>query len=483
MSTPATPPDIAIPGPKPAESVRTTDAGAAVVAPARPAPGAPRPYHFPSFERRALPNGLSLLVAPVHKLPVVTVVAVVDAGAVCDPAAKEGVAQLTARAMLEGAAGVGGAELVERFERLGTALDASADWDGAIFRLNVMSSRLQEALSLFGGVLTTPDFPEGEVERLRAERLAEILQQRAEPRGLADEMLDRFVYAEESRYAKPEGGSEASVKGLTRGDLQRFYMERYAPASTTLVVAGDVTTDDAERLAAEALGGWTGPQPPRVAAVDRAARPVRAVHVVSKADAPQSELRVGQVGLPRLHPDFFPAVVMNALLGGLFSSRINLNLREAHAYTYGAHSEFAWRRQAGPWLVATAVKSDVTADAAREVMHEIDRVRGEPVSADELSLATSYLDGVFPIRYETAGAIAAALANLVIYGLPEDYFDRYRERVRSVTAEQVQAAARQYLSPEAMQLVIVGDPAVVRPAMEALGVGPVSVYDVDGKAV
>ena len=450
-------------------------------APPRPAPGPPRPYSFPAFERRTLPNELTLVVAPVRKLPVVTVVAVVDAGAVCDPVGKEGVAQLTARAMLEGAAGLGGAELVERFERLGTALDAGADWDGAIFRMNVMSSRLKEALGLFGGVLTTPEFPEREVERLRAERLAEILQQRAEPRGLADEMLDRFVYAEESRYAKPEGGSATSVQGLARGDLERFYVARYAPAATTIVVAGDVSADDAERLVAEAFGQWTGPRPPRVAAVDRAARPSRAVHLVSKPDAPQSELRVGQVGLPRLHPDYFSALVMNALLGGLFSSRINMNLREVHAYTYGASSLFAWRRQAGPWLVSTAVKSDVTADATREVLAEIDRMRAEPVTPDELSLATSYLDGVFPIRYETAGSIASALASLVLYGLPEDYFDRYRERVRSVTTQNVLDAAQKYLSPEVMQVVVVGDPAVVREPLAKLAVGPMTVYDADGK--
>jgi zinc protease len=174
---------------------------------------------------------------------------------------------------------------------------------------------------------------------------------------------------------------------------------------------------------------------------------------------------------------------MNALLGGLFSSRINLNLREAHAYTYGARSEFDWRRGAGPFVVSTAVKSDVTEAAAREILHEIDRMRAEPVRDDELSLATSYLDGVFPIRYETTAAIASALANLVVYGLPDDYFDRYRAAVRAVTVEAVRDAAVRHLHPDRLQLVVVGDPAVVRAPLDALAFGPVALHDATGESL
>jgi zinc protease len=450
------------------------------VAPPRPAAAPPRPYAFPRFERRTLANGLTLVVAPVRKLPVVSVLAVVEAGADTDPAGKEGLAQLTARALVEGTADLDGAALTDRLERLGTALDASADWDAAVARMTVLTERLGEALALMGRVLTAPAFPEREVERLKAERLADLLQLRTEPRGLADEMFDRFVYVPEARYARPDGGSEASVRAITRDDVARFYAARYRAGATTLVVAGDVTADDAERLVADSLGAWEGARPEPAPGADRPAPGGRRVHVVAKEDAPQSELRVGHVGLPRTHPDFFAVTVMNALLGGLFSSRINLNLREAHAYTYGAHSGFDWRRGAGPFAVSTAVASDVTAPALRETLLEIDRMRAEPVSEAELSLATSYLDGVFPIRYETTAAIAAALANLHIYGLGADYFDRYRERVRAVTAADVHRAAREHLHPERLQVVVVGDPAAVRAPLEALGVGPVSVYDAEG---
>ena len=205
------------------------------------------------------------------------------------------------------------------------------------------------------------------------------------------------------------------------------------------------------------------------------------MHIVAKADAPQSELRIGHIGIPRNHPDFFAVNVMNAILGGLFNSRINLNLREVHGYTYGAFSVFDWRRQAGPFLVQTAVKSDITDAAAREVLTEIERIRADRVGDDELSLATSYLDGVFPIRFETTAAIAAALSVLVVHGLPDDYYERYRERVRGVTRDQILEAARRHLHPEALQLVVVGDPAVVHDRLAAMQFGPVSLYDASGQ--
>lgn len=447
----------------------------------RPAPGPPRPYRFPPFDRRALASGLRLLIAPVSRLPLVTVVALVDAGAVADPTGHEGLATLTARLLLEGAPG-GEADLAERFERIGATIDASADWDATVVRTTGPASRLPDALALLGEVLRAPRFPEREVERLKAERLAELLQLRAEPRGLADEAFARAAYATTSRYALPQDGTEASVRALARDDVSRFFAARYRSPGTTLVIAGDVSADEAERLVRQTFGDWQGAAPADAAASD-AARGTRAVHVVAKPDAAQSELRIGHVALPRRHPDYFAVVVMNAVLGGLFSSRINLNLREAHAYTYGASSYIDWRRQRGPLVVSTAVQSDVTAAAAREVFAEIDRIRAEPIADAELSLATSYLDGVFPIRYETTDAIAGSLASLVLFGLDDDYFDRYRERVRAVSATDVLRVARAHLQPEAMQLVVVGDAAHVRDPLAALGAGPMTVYDVEGGVV
>jgi zinc protease len=427
----------------------------------RPEPAAPRPYHFPRFERRALTNGLQLLVAPVTKLPLITVIAIVEAGATSEPRGKDGIAALTARLLPEGAAGLDGAALADRFERIGASIDAQADWDVAVVSLTALAQHLPEALGLMRDLLRSPDFPEREVARLKEERLADLLQQRAEPRGLADEQFARALYEPTARYSLPAHGGAVSVRALTRDDVRAFYAARYRPASTTLVFAGDVTMAHASALTNTLFGDWTGESPTATIGSIDAVQPGRSTRVVAKTDAPQSEVRVGHVGLPRGAADYFDTMVMNAVLGGLFSSRINLNLREAHGYTYGAFSGFEWRRGAGPFVVSTAVKSDVTAAAVQEILAEITRIRREEIGEQELTLATSYLDGVFPIRYETTAAIAAALANLVIHRLPDDYYDRYRERVRTVTTAGVLRAAQVHLHPDQVRVVVVGDPAVI----------------------
>ena len=417
-----------------------------------------------------LDNGVRLVVAPVQKLPIATVIAIVEAGAEVEPEGRSGVAALTARLLLEGAAGMDGAALAERFERIGASVEAHADWDVAAVSLTALTARLPEALGLVRDLIRAPEFPDREVARLREERLAELLQQRAEPRGLADEQFSKAVYQSSARYAAPSEGDAASVRALTRDDVRAFYNDRYRPSVTTLVFAGDVTMEQASVLADELFGDWSGERPAHSRTGVDAAESGPLVRIVAKTDAPQSEVRVGHRGLPRRIADYFDVVVMNAVLGGLFSSRINLNLREVHGYTYGAFSAFDWRRGAGPFVVSTAVKSDVTGAAVKEILGEIERMRTDEISEDELTLATSYLDGVFPIRYETTSAIAAALANLVIHELPERYYDEYRERVRAVTTKGVLQAARTHLHPDQLRVVVVGDPAVIAaPVSEVAG--------------
>ncbi len=446
----------------------------------RPVPTAPRSYHFPSFIRATLANGMRLVVAPVPKLPLVSISAVVDAGATSEREGEEGAAALTAQLLLEGAAGLDGAALTDRFERIGTSVEARADWDAATVTLTVLRERLPEALTLVRDLLRAPEFPEREVTRLKDERLAELLQLHAEPGSLADEQFARAVYAPMARYSTPAAGSAASVRALTRDVVREFYARRYRSSTTTIVLAGDVTVEDARMLAERLFGDWQGGDAPANVRDIETAPQNRLVRIVAKPDAPQSEIRVGHVGLPRRHPDYFAATVMNAVLGGLFSSRINLNLREAHGYTYGAFSAFEWRRAAGPFTIHTAVKSEVTGPAVREILKEIDGVRAAPISESELTLATSYLDGVFPIRYETTAAIATALSNLVIHELPDSYYDEYRARVRNVTAEDVLRAARQHLHPDRLHILVVGDPNVILAPLTEVHGAPVDVVNVDG---
>lgn len=445
--------------------------------PTRPQPGAPREYAFPRVERATLSNGMRVAVAPVPRLPIVTVLALVDAGASCDDPGHEGAASLATAALAEGTTTLDGATLTEKFETLGTALSSAGDWDDATAHIAVTPERLETAMELLGDVLTTPAFAQKDVERLKAERLAELMQQQVEPRGLADDKFSEFLFVPGSRYALPVGGSMSSVRALDADQLRRLHSSRYVPAATTLVFAGDVTSERAVRLAERALGEWKGAGQPETRVDDRVSVSGPQVHIVNKADAPQSELRVGHAGVPRSHPKYFPITVMNALLGGLFSSRINLNLRERNAYTYGARSAFEWRRGAGPFVVSTAVKTEVSEAATREILAEIGKMREERVSADELSLATAYLDGVFPIRYETTNAVAQAIAIAQVYGLGDDYYTRYRERIRAVTADDVLNAAQEFLHPEKLLVLAVGDAKAIRGPMERLGAGPVTVHE------
>jgi zinc protease len=441
----------------------------------RPPAGPPREYHFPEFIRHVMPNGLKVIVAPTHKLPVVTLLAIVDAGAITDPSGFEGLAQITAEALREGTEKKNGIEILEGFERLGSSLEAGADWDSTIVSSTLLSEHLAEGLSLMAEVLMEASFPEHEIARLKAERLAERLQILSEPRGLADESFSRLLYSTRSRYAEPIGGTSSSIAAVTRARVTDFFMARYTPDAVTMIVVGDVDVKHALSLLTDVLGGWNGKTATTVNDLEKESETSRALEIISKSDAAQAELRLGHLGIPRKHPDYFKVVVMNALLGGLFSSRINLNLRERHGYTYGASSYFDWRRNSGPFVISTAVQSEVTADALRECLVEIDAMRREEVSADELSLATNYLDGVFPIRYETTSAIASALANMAIFDLPNDFYNTYRANIRSVTPADVLEAAKTHIHPDRLRGVVVGEPGVIKEPLEKLSFGALSV--------
>jgi len=442
----------------------------------RPQPGAAREYHFPRFTARTLDNGITVIVAPVKKLPLVSVAAVIDATALGDPAGKEGLAELTAQSLKEGTTQRDGIQLALDLEKLGTSLESGADWDSTVASMTVLSEKLGSAFEIFSSVLRAPAMRDADIERLKAERLAERIQILDEPRGLADESFNRFIYASDARYSRPMSGSANSVSSITRDDVQAYYHRSYVPSATTIILAGDIGAGEGVDLVESALGNWTGGTRQQNGLADRAARTTRASEIVSKPEAAQSEVRIGHVGVPRTHPDYFNIVVMNAVLGGLFSSRINLNLREQHGYTYGASSFFDWRRQAGPFTISTAVQSEVTADAISETLKEIERMRSEKISNEELTLATSYLQGVFPIRYETTSAIASALANMVTFGLPEDYYDTYRDNIGSVTEDDVLNAAREYVKTEELQISVVGNPELILQPMESV-LGDVAVRE------
>lgn len=446
----------------------------------RPAPSTPRDFEFPRFERAALPNGMRIIVAPIHRLPVVTAILVLDGGATSEAPGTEGVSDIVVRGLLEGSRDKTSDELVMSLERLGTSISASSDWESTILKMTVLSPNLGEAMSLMGEMVIQPRFDGEAIRRIRAERLSEIIQARSEPRVLADEMFSAKLYDSASRYSVPVAGTEMSVAALEVEHIREYHTRRYQPEFATLILAGDITSADATKFALRAFSDWQvkranteSPVPVRQSTL------TNRIHVIGRSGAQQSEIRMGHIGAVRSTPDYFPIVVMNAVLGGLFSSRINLNLREVHGYTYGASSYFDWRRDRGPFVVSSAVQSEVTGAAITEVLKEVKKIRNEKIGEDELTLATSYLAGVFPIRYETSDAVASGLASLVVFGLPDKYFSSYRENILSVTVAQVREAAEKYLQPDALDIVVVGNPALIEPQLQALGLGEVTVAAAD----
>ncbi len=443
-----------------------------------PTPGPVREYDFPAV-RRARLNGEEsprLITARHGDLPLVTAQVVVEGGAAAEPADQAGVARLTAEALEAGTEARDEEELAWALESLGIQLDTSTGWDSAAVAVSSHRDRLDGALALLAEVVRRPGFPESAVERMRDEQLAEILQRKKEPRALAADAAARFIFAEDVPYARPITGTDETVRGLGSDALRAFHAHRYRAGSATVVVTGAIDHDEARTAVSRHFGDWTGSPAMPLDFEVRARNGATTCHIVHRPGAVQSEIRFGHVGVDRHHPDYFPLLVMNTILGGAFTSRLNMSLRERHGFTYGARSAFAFRRQAGPFSVSVAVASDVTARAIEETWKEIGQLRADGPTDDELASARDYLRGVLPLRLQTTTELAARLTELAVYDLPQDYFASYRDRIGEVTRDDVHRVAREAVRPDAMAITIVGDAQQIEEPVRELGVAEVVVH-------
>jgi zinc protease len=446
-----------------------------------PEPGAPRPYHFPHITRAMLGNGLRVLVAESHNAPLVSMRALVRSGADHDTAATAGLASITADLLDEGAGNRDAIRLAEDVGLLGAALGTGADWDASYISLDVLARNAEPAASIFGDVTARATLPPDGLERVRAERLNEIIQQRDEPAAIAGKRFASLLYGT-GAYGNSVIGNADSVSRITLDDVQRFYREHYLPNNSSIVISGDVDPQNVIRLVDRVLGNWQrGAELPRPTVTPRSPE-VSKIYVIDRPQAVQSEIRVGHLGVSRSCEDYFPLTVMNAILGGVFNSRINLNLREVHGYTYGARSTFAFRRDAGPFVVAAPVRNEVTRESVVELLSELRRIRTGDIEDHELNETKSYLMGVFPATVQTASDIASRLVDMELYGLPEDYFDRYRENIDAVGKADIERVAQKYIDPERALIVIVGNAKEIREPLGSLGM-PLHELDIEGNLV
>jgi len=440
----------------------------------------PPALKLPAIQAATLPNGLTLAVVEMHKVPVVDVQVLVDAGGARDPGDLPGLATFTALMLQQGAGTRGALDVADEAAFLGAQLNTTAALDGAVASLHVPRRRLEAALDLLADVVLRPAFPDSEVARQRELRGAQLVQQRDEPVAVANVAFPAIVYGAGHPYGHPLNGTDAATAALTRDRVAGFYRAYYRPNASRILIVGDITLAQTRALLAARFGAWEQGDLPGLAGGSAPTPAARAVYLIDKPGAAQSVIRIGHVGPARSTPDWYALEVLNTILGGAFTSRLNQNLRETHGYTYGAFSQFAARRLAGAFVALASVVTAKTDSSLVEFLKELRRIRDEPVPDPELAKAKAYVSLGLPGEFETTGGAGARFREVLTYGLPLDYYDRYIERIGAVTAADVQRVARQYIDPDHFDIVVVGDKAQIEAGIKALNEGPIVYRDLWG---
>ncbi len=440
-----------------------------------PPPAVDMPFLAPKIEEARLANGLRVLLVTRREMPIVAVNIVVNRGGEQQPA--PGLTSTMASMLLAGTKTRSAIKLSEDLGALGASYGAFGDHDGVGVTGQSLRDKAPEMLAILADVMLNPAFDAAELERERTRRLTSIAQQADLPGVLLQNaVLERF-YPAGHAYRDPLIGTEASVKAMKPGDLARLSEALLRPEHATVTIAGDIDKAAALALVEKSFGAWKGKATEAKTPKDPApvGKGEKRVFLVDRPGATQSYVSVGLVGVPRKSPDFDAIMVMNTLLGGQFTSRLNLNLREKHAYTYGARSSFDMRHGAGPFTAGGAIMTPATAPAVKEIFAEIERLRKEPVSEGDLADAKANLIRQLPARFETAGETAGTLASLAIQGLPLDELATRPSRITKITAEDVKRVAEKYLRPELMRVIVVGDASVVEKDLAGLDLGGVEV--------
>jgi len=447
-----------------------------------PPPLGPTPrLVVPPIDKRSLANGLPVWIVEKHSVPVAEVALVVRAGSALDPPSKYGLASLTAAMLDESAGGKDALALADAIDYLGADLSTSSSFDASFVRLHVPVARLESALALMGDVVLRPAFTDADLNRLREERLTSFRQARDSPPAIAATAFPLLVYGPTRRYGISTAGTSETVAAFRRADLQAFYKQHYRPDRAALVIVGDVSPGAVLSEVERVFGEWRSPAgaPPGPPALDAPPRPSsRRLYLVDKPGAAQSVIRIGWAGVPRSTPDYYAIEVLNTILGGSFTSRLNQNLREEHGYAYGAGSMFDMRLGPGPFFAAASVQTDKTAESLTEFFKELDGIH-QPVPAAELDKASNYLALSSLDAFETTRSTAAQLTDMIVYSLPDHYFSTYVDKVKAVTAGDVARVAGTYITPGRFAVVVVGDRQKIEAPIEALKLGPVKVLSVD----
>jgi len=429
-----------------------------------------------------LSNGLTVMLVEQHKLPVVSAHLVVLTGSEANPVDRPGLASFTSAMLPEGTSHRSAPQIADDGAQIGTAVRTNSTSDASSVNIRMLKQNVDAAMDLLSDVALNPRFDQNEIERIRKQRQTSILQIHDEPVQLALGVFLRVTYGSENPYGYRELGTEASNKVISREEMMKFWQEGYVPGNSALVLAGDLTPAEARTLAEKYFGNWKGAgskhQPPAVNV-----KTTRTIYLIDKPGAPQTLVLVGGLGVPRSSPDYVPIEVMNNALGGLFSSRINMNLREQHGYTYGGFSLFLYRRGPGLFAAGGAIRTDVTAPAVKETFNELGRIGSAPLSAEELKFAKDAFSRSLAGLFETSEFTAGTVGQLFVFDLPADYYSQLPAKIEAVTSADVQRVATAYIHPDTSIVVAAGDRAKIEQELQKLSLGPIELRDYEGNPV
>ncbi|MFM9905868.1 MAG: M16 family metallopeptidase [Pyrinomonadaceae bacterium] len=447
-----------------------------------PKPGPDPKVTLPQIEKKKLSNGLNVWVVRQSELPIVSMNLVLGSGGTFDPADRAGVSSFTANMLNQGTKTRSAIDIANQLQEIGANAGANAGWDSTSVTMQSLTKNLDKALDIYADLIQNPVFPAIEFDGAKRRAMVGFRQRKSSPTAVAAVVYDKVLYGDQA-YGHQLGGDERSVGAMTREDLVKFYDANYRPNNGTLIVAGDVDTKTLTEKLEKAFAGWKSASIPAAGANDTRMMANSGIYLVDKPGAAQSSVSIGQVGIDRNNPDYYAVQVMNSILGGGGSARLFMNLREDKGYTYGAYSRFTYRKGAGPFAASGEIQTGSTKESIVEFMKELNGIRGAiPVTQEELESNKQSLIRRFPSGFETVGGISNQLANLVTYGLPDNYFNDYISKVNAVTIEDVNRVANKYLDPTKMAIVVVGDRKVVEAGLKDLG-WPLIYLDADGKVV
>lgn len=441
--------------------------------------------HVPAWTKLTLSNGAQLIVSERHTLPLVSFnLSFVGGANQFEPADKTGLASLTASMLSEGTKTRTGDELSNAEQMLGTDIGASIGGESGTINFLAMKDKFEPALALVEDMLVNPSFPSDALERLRARTIVSLQQSRDRTAVIANSVVfPKVLYTTEHPYGRSM--SEASVKSVTRDDIVRFHDQFYQPSRAIITVVGDVKPEDVKRMLEKALAPWpAGGSPVTFNYPAAPAAGMTTIYLVDKPGAAQSTFALGLVGPPRDTPDFYALRVMNTMFGELFQSRLNADIREQKGYSYGVSSRFAFGRGPGPFRAGGDIVTAKTDSALIEFMSQIRGIRGErPITDEEMAAAKNALIQSLPERFSSVGAVSAAISEIYVQGLPEDYYQQFSRQVNAVSKEDVVRVAQKYIDPEHLAIVIVGDRKQIEAALAATKIAPIVVLDVNGNPV